>query len=413
MISAGLVARGRTCAGWCAAAIVVAMLVAPQAQAQQRGPLTKSSRSSCDMCHGELEFLRQNTATLVRARAALVPDSTVAGSAHGELACTECHSSFGRFPHSEQGQTATCASCHEKADTAWQRGAHVRRPNSDGAACGQCHGVHRVLPVKAFETKPGVYSMNSACIGCHQTERLHRDNPHADSTMCAGCHGGHDVQPQTARSSRLFELKQVETCGTCHDSIAAVWKERDVHYRSLKTGRQQGKTAAAYALANQHRPPTCTDCHGAHGLNATADSLVEAASVTRCGECHEDARRTFLNSYHGRATNLGSAASATCADCHGAHDILPKADQQSMVAAAHLVQTCGACHEHARPGFVKYDSHPDPLNYRRNPWIFASFAFMNSILIVTLIVFGIHTLLWWLRLYLDKKRGHTHGGGKQ
>jgi predicted CXXCH cytochrome family protein len=346
-------------------------------------------RSSCDMCHGELEFLRQNTGTIVRARAALVPDSVLAGSAHAEMACTECHRSFGRFPHAKQGQTASCASCHEKADTAWQRGAHVKSADSEGASCAQCHGVHRVLPKQAFEEKSGVASMNRACIGCHQTERLHPDNPHADSTMCASCHGAHDVQPTTARHSRLAGLNQYETCGTCHDSIAAIWKQRDVHYRRV----------------------TCTDCHGAHGLNATADSLLEAAAVTRCGECHEDERRTFMNSYHGRATNLGSQASATCANCHGAHDIQPDSARLSKVAAANLVETCGECHEHARPGFVKYDSHPDPLNYKRNPWIFASFAFMNTILGMTLLVFGVHTLLWWWRLYIDKKRGVTHGHG--
>ena len=364
------------------------------------------------MCHGELEFLRQNTKTLINARAALVPDSVLVGSAHADMACTECHSAFGRFPHSPQGRTATCASCHEKEDTAWQRGAHATRPNSEGATCAQCHGVHRALPKSAFEEKRGVAELNRACIGCHQTERLHVDNPHADSTLCASCHGAHDVQPQTTRGSRLWTINQIETCGTCHDSIAAVWKERDVHYRALSTGRQQVKRARP-ELVNQHRPPACTDCHGAHGLNATADSLLAAAAVTRCGECHEDAQRTFMNSYHGRATNLGSAASATCADCHGAHEILPQDDAQSLVAAGNLVETCGACHEHARPGFVKYDSHPDPLNYKRNPWIFASFAFMNSILAFTLIVFGFHTFMWWLRLYLDKKRGVGHGHGEQ
>lgn len=408
-------------------AAVVATLVAvhpaaaqspAQAQAQQGGPLSRSARSTCDMCHGELEFLRQNTKSLIRAREALVPDSVLENTAHADVACTECHESFGKFPHSAKGVTRSCASCHQKPDTAWQRGAHVKREHSEGATCSQCHGVHRVLAKKDLEEKPGVQSMNGACIGCHQTERLHAGSPHADSTLCSSCHGPHDVQRKESRTSTLWAQNQIETCGTCHDSIAAIWKENDVHYRSLSTGKQQVKTKQAYALSTKHRAPACTDCHGAHGLNASSDSMLQSAAVDRCGECHEDARRTFMNSYHGRATNLGSKASASCANCHGGHNILPKSDEASLVAANNLEKTCGECHEHARPGFVKYDAHPDPLNFKRNPYIFASFVFMNSILGMTLLVFGAHTFFWWLRLYIDKKRGVGHGsahghGGEQ
>lgn len=387
-----------------AAALCLLLAVATSLAAQQHGPANRPVRSSCDMCHGELEFLRQNTPTMVRARAALVPDSIVAGSAHGELACTECHQRFGKFPHSPQGETLECASCHQPQDSAWQRGGHALREQSEGATCAQCHGVHQVLPLKAFKDKPGITAMNGTCIGCHQEQRLPATTPHADSTLCSGCHGAHDVRRMDEAASTLHVLNQIETCGTCHDSIAAVWRRSDVHYKTL-TGEQQRDEGV------RHKPPACTDCHGAHGLNASPDSLLEAAAVRRCAECHEDYARTFQNSYHGRATNLGSKASATCADCHGAHDILPRNNALSRVSEIRLIETCKACHEHAREAFVKYDSHPDPLNFERNPWISASFWFMNSLLVFVLVVFGTHTLLWWLRLYLDKKRGVGHGHG--
>jgi hypothetical protein len=83
----------------------------------------------------------------------------------------------------------------------------------------------------------------------------------------------------------------------------------------------------------------------------------------------------------------------------------------SRVAEANLVETCGACHDHARPGFVMYDSHPDPMNRERNPVLFYAFWFMNSMLIGTLTVFGLHTILWWIRMSIDKRRGVSHHGG--
>jgi hypothetical protein len=36
---------------------------------------------------------------------------------------------------------------------------------------------------------------------------------------------------------------------------------------------------------------------------------------------------------------------------------------------------------------------------------------MNGLLVFVLVVFGGHTLLWWLRLWLDKRRGIIHGIG--
>jgi predicted CXXCH cytochrome family protein len=365
---------------------------------------TRAARSSCDMCHGELEFLRQNTESLVRARAALVPDSVLNNTAHGKMQCAECHTGLGRFPHSKQATTRTCASCHETADTAYRRGAHVQTEHSEGATCAQCHGVHRMTSKADLATRRGIAGMNSTCIGCHETERLHAGSPHADSTLCSGCHGSHNVQRKDARTSTLWPGTQLETCGTCHDSIASIWKQRDVHFRAL-TGTPKEKMNT--------RPPACTSCHGAHGINTSPDSVLASAAVTRCGECHKDARRAFLNSYHGRATNLGSEASATCAECHGSHDILPASDSASMIAQGNLEKTCGECHEHARPGFVKYDVHPDPLNPKRNPYIFATFVFMNALLGMTLLVFGAHTFFWWLRLYIDRKRGVVHGHGAE
>jgi hypothetical protein len=34
---------------------------------------------------------------------------------------------------------------------------------------------------------------------------------------------------------------------------------------------------------------------------------------------------------------------------------------------------------------------------------------MNTLLVGVMAVFGTHTVLWWVRLYLDKRRGILHG----
>ena len=40
----------------------------------------------------------------------------------------------------------------------------------------------------------------------------------------------------------------------------------------------------------------------------------------------------------------GNLAAATCADCHGSHDIKPSADPASRTHHLHAADTCGRCH---------------------------------------------------------------------
>jgi hypothetical protein len=144
---------------------------------------------------------------------------------------------------------------------------------------------------------------------------------------------------------------------------------------------------------------------------ATAADAFERRAMDVCIECHEGYGSRFADSYHGKAALLGSDAAATCAECHTAHAVLPAADPGSSVADSNLIETCGACHDHARAGFVDYDAHPDPTDRERNPYIFYSFWFMNSLLIGVLAVFGLHTVLWWIRIVIDRRRGVSQHGG--
>jgi hypothetical protein len=357
---------------------------------------------TCERCHGELELLRQHTGTLAAAQSLLAPDAVLRASAHGELACAECHRGFGTFPHPERAtRTAACASCHARADTAWSGGVHARPREGERVACRQCHGTHDVSPAAAAGTREGVQLVNARCVSCHPVERLRPGTAHADGVACSACHGAHDVRPADDPAvSPLAPARQSATCGACHDTIAARWRS-DAHGAAvLAAGASGGRPGADDGEA---APPTCTTCHGTHGMQRREAPGFHAAIGARCGECHEKYAGRSQDSYHGKATALGSRVAAGCSDCHGAHDIFPASDARSTVAKASLVETCGACHENARPAFVLYDPHPDPFDRDRNPWIFYSFWFMNALLVGVLGVFGIHSVLWWVRLQLDRR----------
>jgi hypothetical protein len=382
---------------WPGGATLLLLLLAPA--------VGHGQRLECDRCHGELELLRQQTTSLADAERLLAPGAVVRASAHGDLACSECHTGVTGYPHSPQAVTRSCASCHAAADSAWQRGVHANVQDRELVGCTSCHGVHDVASRAQLATPEGIDRANARCAGCHESQALPASDAHRGRALCAGCHGAHDVRETHLAASLMHPFRQLETCATCHDSTAAQWRA-DVHADTLR------KLVAAGALdADPELLPGCTACHGAHGMIRPNSPGFEHAEVARCQRCHQERARTFFKSYHGKATALGSEVAASCAQCHGAHGIRPSTEPASLVHQANLVETCGACHENARPAFVKYDSHPDPFNRARNPWIFASFVFMNSVLIMTLLVFGLHTVLWWIRIVIDRRRGVGHGPG--
>ncbi len=105
----------------------------------------------------------------------------------------------------------------------------------------------------------------------------------------------------------------------------------------------------------------CTDCHASIDLD---DHPGEKSEYVDCGTCHEDVAKAHLSSVHGQSGNGSDAAS--CADCHGKHDILPIADLASRVSPLNLATTCAICH--SNPKITQKYNIPisDPLAAYKN-----------------------------------------------
>ena len=152
------------------------------------------------------------------------------------------------------------------------------------------------------------------------------------------------------------EAPDIDACASCHaeledEELAAPTGhlDQDVHRR---------------------RGLSCADCHGGDAASEDPDESMDEDNgflgvPTKeeipglCGRCHSDAsyiRRfnpalrvdqvtLFRTSVHGqRLAGAGDQKVAACADCHGAHGILPGNDPRSPVYAANVPQTCGRCH---------------------------------------------------------------------
>jgi len=407
----------------------LALLFATLAVGVASGPVFAQAGTggdvACLTCHGEPEFLRSSVPTAAEARALHVPQGPLAASGHADMNCAECHTSFARYPHPEAAESLTCAtaSCHTvQTHPEWEGSVHARIQEDDGLAaadCAACHGVHDVAPLEALqrEAGPAQQRMNGQCVSCHLEQAYTAADPHADSTSCAACHAPHATAEVAAPESWIAPLNQLETCGTCHEA-AADSVRTDIHRATLVEQDRRDPLVWPFhetVPEGDSLAPTCSDCHGAHPASGAGTTPVDSLAfqthmIERCASCHTASAETYYYTYHGKATRLGSGVSASCAQCHGAHSVMPADSAASAVHADALIGTCGECHEQARAAFVRYDSHPEPGNRDRNPWLFYSFYFMNSILIGTLVVFGLHTALWWIRIWIDAKKTGAEPG---
>jgi hypothetical protein len=154
----------------------------------------------------------------------------------------------------------------------------------------------------------------------------------------------------------------------------------------------------------------CSDCHSAHGIEATDVPAWRLSVIGECGTCHEESIRTYRDGFHGQASALGFVRVATCADCHGDHGIRAEADAASQVHPANRVTTCGRCHPRANANFVRYDPHADARDRERSPAVYWTARLMKLLLAGVFTFFGVHTALWFPRSWREREAQSRSNG---
>ena len=219
----------------------------------------------------------------------------------------------------------------------------------DNGQCLDCHGDRGILgwspAEKASNVTPGGVKEaphvggNFPGMSLHVDPGLYKQSVHADLS-CTDCHADVRDVPHAAR------LKAVD-CSGCHSKEAATYAKSN-HVVSFG-----GKPIAD--------PPRCVDCHGAHAVPKSSVSTSPvyfrniAATCTRCHGNKEitetrniaipGAARMYAESVHNRAiVDLGLNKSASCVDCHGAHNLKDRRDPSSPINKTNLPATCGRCH---------------------------------------------------------------------
>lgn len=310
-------------------------------------------------------------------------------SVHGVLSCADCHTDIKAFPHEPAPAKVSCGSCHTEAQQAFETGIHARagqQGNGKTPACLTCHGdPHRIKPSSDPASPTAHANVPRTCGQCHSVKLVmesgglstqpffsYQESVHGraiaagreKAAVCTDCHRSHDVLTAADAKSPIFKFNVPQTCGRCHENVSKEF-QGSIHGQSLQRGNSQA--------------PVCTDCHGIHlikpHIDPTSSVASQALARTTCAKCHEGVRlseefgvaghraTTYLDSYHGLASQLGSGVVANCASCHGIHNILASTDPRSTIHKDNLVQTCGQCHPGASQNFTAGKIHLDvPLS---------------------------------------------------
>jgi nitrate/TMAO reductase-like tetraheme cytochrome c subunit len=295
------------------------------------------ANDDCMACHSDPEAKREaGTSVAVNA-------DVFAGSKHAPLSCVDCHKDLERlaeYPHPSTLEPVDCATCHDDVGAKYKDSTHARARDRAGLT----------------DAAPS----------------------------CASCHGSHDVKGRDDPASRVFRANIPATCGSCHQGIIEHY-DKGVHAAAVKAG-----DASA---------PVCTDCHATHTIQRADNDAWRLSVISECGTCHGDVVESYRRTFHGKVTEMGFSRVAACADCHGAHDVLPAANPASMVSKARLVETCSKCHSGANESFVEYDPHPNPNNYQRSPLMWWVNRFYTVLIAGCFGFFGLHSLLWFRRTW--------------
>jgi len=370
------------------------------------------ANKDCLRCHGQssLRGMSHGVETSLH-----VDEDAYLGSVHAGVGCAQCHveASKSRERACETiVNKVDCAICHAEVVEAYAGSSHAvaaKAGGVDGPDCVRCHTKHEVLSKDDRRSRTFPRKSPDLCADCHRVVLSDGTEPGDDPILsyehsvhgiglrkagllvtatCVDCHGPHFVLPAWDPKSKVYGDNVANTCGTCHDGIEEMY-ESSVHYR--------GRKGVSRLL------PSCKECHASHQITPTNEAGFRDQVRRQCGFCHQEQYESYFETFHGKVSRLGFDRAATCSDCHGQHDVQHVFEPASTVSGDNIVATCSQCHEGAHAGFVKYMAHGTHTDQDKYPLLFWAYWGMTGLLVGTMAFFGLHSILWCLRLWTTRR----------
>jgi formate dehydrogenase gamma subunit len=203
-----------------------------------------------------------------------------------------------------------------------------------------------VLTVLTGLYAPGAAAIrDSACLDCHSEETLSKTNS-----------AGREVSLFVDKARLAASVHQTNSCVSCHSDLTTDHPDDGVAARSVSCAschesENESYNASVHGLALQAgdaASATCKDCHGAHDVLSPllpASPLHFTRQSETCGACHDQEAQEVAESIHGRATAGGKREAPACTDCHSEHQIT---GLRSTSALRISQEICSNCHASER-----------------------------------------------------------------
>lgn len=316
--------------------------------------------------------------------------------------------------------------------------------------CLECHGVEgyavpsgahgdekkRRLDLNAEALRESVHG-KLTCLQCHQDiQQLPHDKKGLQAVDCVTCHLSLkegtiperrtwliDQEPDIVTKTKQYttsihakEHKGTPTkvnagCADCHtahyvflsqDHRATTYRLNSpemcghCHEKALNEYRQSVH-GMALRTPWKGESATCSDCHSAH--EATHKKALNASRVftQQCRQCHAQATKTYMFTTHGQLAWLGNTQVARCQNCHLSHTMKAVDDSSSPTHEKNLLETCRKCHKKAGPEFTQFRAHHDISDYEQSPQLWWVGRIMVGLVIGVLLFFYTHSMLWFYR----------------
>lgn len=397
-----------------------------------KGSQVPVEQNQCLTCHGDSDLWDAANRRLYIPKDKLAEDVHFARGVN----CHDCHGGNYQEPDLRMAHAVedgfrqplsevrkACVHCHKQQYAQLNESVHGKAGEQRDELgrgtpleCSKCHGPVSHYLIASRDARSPLFPDNQVhtCDNCHR-QRLetykndldtYRSGVHGHglyksglqvTAVCADCHGSHGIYYASNSKSTLHPTRVAETCGKCHRFIEERL-QKSVHARGNGAGAPADRQAPG---GKGRRKPSCTDCHQGHDQVHPESAAFRQELPHRCGNCHANLSTSYAMSLHGQLTELGYGPAAKCSDCHGAHEILAVADPNSTLSPANRAQTCGQCHVVNKGNFLKFDPHLDHTDPQRSRLVHGVYLFFMTFLVTVFAVFGVHTLLWFIRSLID------------
>ena len=357
----------------------------------------------CQRCHGELELLRQHVATLDRPGRSLVRVADRSGaSAHGGAGLrASATPATRRFPTRASRRHGNCASCHEEVAAAWERGRPLREGGRRG---GEVRGLPRHARCGARRPRS---RWRQALRGHERAVRGVPRDAAAAGTIPPPGHVG--VLPRATTPHAIQPPEDPGSLDGAAKPAAGLWGVPRLGGHDL----------------GERRP-----CAGAAGGAITCDTAARSRPTLHRVPRRAPGSRVRETSARSRRRWTGALQLPR----GGGADLLRLLPRQGGAAGigggGHLLRTATARTASSRrrtrapgwrsrtwwrraaPATSTRGRRSCSTTPTRTRWTGSGIRrsssrswFMNSLLIGTLVVFGLHTVLWWIRTTHRQRRG--------